>query len=105
MLPELVTGRMGNIIKPRALKSKEMQKERTKSKAEVFTPTWIVKKQNDEIEKDYINRHLTIINNLFCIILNKIKFDRSRKMEHTTIYTSSHDGQKIFLRPATIEWE
>ncbi len=22
----------------------------------------------------------------------------SRKMEHTTIYTSSHDGQKIFLR-------
>lgn len=49
---------MGNIIKPRALKSKEMQKERTKSKAEVFTPTWIVKKQNDEIEKDYINDDL-----------------------------------------------
>ena len=58
MLPELVTGRMGNIIKPRALKSKEMQKERTKSKAEVFTPTWIVKKQNDEVEKDYINDDL-----------------------------------------------
>ena len=58
MLPELVTGRMGNIIKPRALKSKEMQKERTKSKAEVFTPIWIVKKQNDEIEKDYINDDL-----------------------------------------------
>lgn len=58
MLPKLVTGRMGNIIKPRALKSKEMQKERTKSKAEVFTPTWIVKKQNDEVEKDYINDDL-----------------------------------------------
>jgi len=58
MLPELVTGRMGNIIRPRALKSKEMQKERTKSKAEVFTPTWIVKKQNDEVEKDYINDNL-----------------------------------------------
>jgi len=58
MLPELVTGRMGNIIRPRALKSKEMQKERTKSKAEVFTPTWIVKKQNDEVEKDYINDDL-----------------------------------------------
>lgn len=58
ILPELVTGRMGNIIRPRALKSKEMQKERTKSKAEVFTPTWIVKKQNDEVEKDYINDDL-----------------------------------------------
>jgi hypothetical protein len=58
MLPELVTGRMGNIIKPRALKSKEMQKERTKLKAEVFTPTWIVKMQNDEVEKNYINDDL-----------------------------------------------
>lgn len=56
--PELVTGVMRNIIKPRALKSKEMQKERTKSKAEVFTPTWIVKKQNDVVEKDYLNDDL-----------------------------------------------
>lgn len=52
--PELVTEQMGDIIKPRALKSKEMQKERTKSKAEVFTPIWIVKKQNDEVEKDFL---------------------------------------------------
>lgn len=58
VLPELVTGPMGNIIRPRALKSKEMQKERTKSKGEVFTPTWIVKKQNDVVEKDYINDNL-----------------------------------------------
>ncbi len=53
MLPELVTGEMGQTIKPRALKSRKLQKERTKSKAEVFTPTWIVKKQNDEVDKDY----------------------------------------------------
>lgn len=58
MKPELVTGQMGDIIKPRALKSKEIQKERTKSKAEVFTPTWIVKKQNDEVEKDFLDDDL-----------------------------------------------
>lgn len=56
--PELVTGEMGQIIKPRVLKSKELQKERTKSKAEVFTPTWIIKMQNDEIEKKYLNDDL-----------------------------------------------
>ncbi|WP_086428537.1 restriction endonuclease [Staphylococcus cornubiensis] len=56
--PELVTGSMSNIIKPRSLKSKEIQKERTKSKGEVFTPTWIVKKQNDEIDKNYKNDSL-----------------------------------------------
>ncbi|EGO5824153.1 TPA: restriction endonuclease [Enterococcus faecalis] len=55
MKPALVTGKMGQIIMPRALKSRELQKERTKSKAEVFTPTWIVKKQNDEVDKDYQN--------------------------------------------------
>ncbi|MGF7003419.1 hypothetical protein M2149_001820 [Lachnospiraceae bacterium PFB1-21] len=53
MKPNLVIGNRGQLIMPRALKSRELQKERTKSKAEVFTPTWIVKKQNDEIEKDY----------------------------------------------------
>ena len=58
MKPELVTGKMGQLIMPRALKSKVLQKERTKSKAEVFTPTWIVKKQNDEVERDYLNDDL-----------------------------------------------
>ncbi|WP_022796158.1 hypothetical protein [Bavariicoccus seileri] len=58
MKPELVTGQMGNIIKPRAVKSKLVQKERTKSKAEVFTPTWIVKKQNDEVDKSFLNDDL-----------------------------------------------
>ncbi|SJX70717.1 Type II restriction endonuclease [Enterococcus faecium] len=58
MLPSLVTGQMGQIIMPRALKSRELQKERTKSKAEVFTPTWIVQKQNDEVDKGYQNDEL-----------------------------------------------
>lgn len=53
MQPNLVTGNRGQLIVPRALKSRDIQKERTKSKAEVFTPTWIVKKQNDEVDKDY----------------------------------------------------
>src|SRR5699024_6636942 len=53
MKPNLVTGNRGQLIMPRALKSRDLQKERTKSKAEVFTPTWIVKKQNDEVDKDY----------------------------------------------------
>lgn len=58
MKPELVTGKMGQLIMPRALKSIVLQKERTKSKAEVFTPTWIVKKQNDEVDRDYLNDDL-----------------------------------------------
>ena len=51
--PELITGIRGKLIMPRALKAAAMQKKRTKTKAEVFTPTWIVKKQNDVIDHDY----------------------------------------------------
>ncbi|MHC1692225.1 MAG: restriction endonuclease [Sphaerochaetaceae bacterium] len=51
--PELITGERGSLIMPRALKTIAVQKKRTKSKAEVFTPTWIVKKQNDAVDSDY----------------------------------------------------
>ncbi|GHT79234.1 hypothetical protein FACS1894104_3590 [Actinomycetota bacterium] len=51
--PELITGTRGTLIMPRALKTKALQKERTRTKAEVFTPTWIVKKQNDVADENY----------------------------------------------------
>lgn len=51
--PELITGKRGSLIMPRALKTTELQKKRTKTKAEVFTPTWIVKKQNDFVDREY----------------------------------------------------
>lgn len=45
--PELVTGIYGKLIQPRAAKSREEQRQRTKDKAEVFTPLRIV----DQINK------------------------------------------------------
>ncbi|MGY3776246.1 hypothetical protein [Helcococcus sueciensis] len=57
---ELITGEMSGLIKPRSMKSKDQQKERTKIKAEVFTPTWVVKLQNDEVDKNYINDDIDI---------------------------------------------
>ncbi|WP_225432351.1 restriction endonuclease [Lacticaseibacillus paracasei] len=58
ILPGLLTGTMSQIIKPRALKSQELKKKRTKSKAEVFTPTWVVKKQNDAVDQNFTNDDL-----------------------------------------------
>ncbi|WP_261721123.1 restriction endonuclease [Weissella cibaria] len=56
--PNLITGLSDGIIKPRALKTRELQKERTKTRAEVFTPTWIVDMQNSEVDKQYENDEL-----------------------------------------------
>ena len=49
ILPELITGEHGMVIRPRVLKSKEQQSDRVKDMAEVFTPAWVVKKMVDYI--------------------------------------------------------
>lgn len=51
ILPELVTGRYNKLIQPRAIKSKEEQKQRTRDKAEVFTPLKIVDEMNSAIDR------------------------------------------------------
>ena len=47
ILPELITGEQGMVIRPRVLKSKENQTDRSKDMAEVFTPSWICNAQNN----------------------------------------------------------
>ena len=47
-----VTGNYANLIQPRSEKSKYEQKDRTKIRAEVFTPTWLVAKQNGYVEAE-----------------------------------------------------
>lgn len=51
ILSELVTGEFNQLIQPRAVKSAEEQRRRTKDKAEVFTPLKIVEKMNLEIDR------------------------------------------------------
>lgn len=55
---ELITGEYANIIQPRVLKAAQLQKKRTRTIAEVFTPIEILKQQNDEIDKNYQNDDL-----------------------------------------------
>jgi len=56
--PELITGEGGRLILPRARKAAGVQKRRTRTIAEVFTPTWIVKRQNDVVDAEYANDDL-----------------------------------------------
>lgn len=46
----LITGKNGNIIKPRVNKNKSEQLSRVRDKAEVFTPSWICNKQNNLVD-------------------------------------------------------
>ncbi|HFI0275161.1 TPA: Eco57I restriction-modification methylase domain-containing protein [Streptococcus suis] len=62
--PSKVTGPYANLIQPRSEKSKYEQKDRTKVRAEVFTPTWLVKKQIDAVDQDFQDLDLEAYLNL-----------------------------------------
>ena len=51
ILPELITGERGMVIRPRVLKSKENQTDRAKDMAEVFTPSWVCNAQNNLVDE------------------------------------------------------
>ena len=56
ILPELITGERGMVIRPRVLKSKEEQTARAKGKAEVFTPSWVCNAQNNLVDEAWFGR-------------------------------------------------
>ena len=47
---EQITGKNGAIIKPRVEKDRDSQTQRSKEKAEVFTPSWVCNVQNNLID-------------------------------------------------------
>lgn len=51
-----VTGKNGNIIKPRVEKTKQEQLTRVRDKAEVFTPSWICNRQNNLVDNAWFGR-------------------------------------------------
>jgi hypothetical protein len=54
---DLITGMLGSLIQPRALKSKTEQLYRTRDKAEVFTPLTIVKQMNEACDTQKITKN------------------------------------------------
>ncbi len=51
-----ITGEHGLVIRPRVLKEKELQANRTKIMAEVFTPSWICNKMINKLDEIWFGR-------------------------------------------------
>ncbi|MBR5963521.1 MAG: Eco57I restriction-modification methylase domain-containing protein [Bacteroidaceae bacterium] len=60
ILPHLITGEHGTVIRPRVLKTKGQQTDRVKDMAEVFTPSWVVKMMVDYVDIDIHTRCLEL---------------------------------------------
>lgn len=53
---EKITGMNSGVIKPRIAKEQEKQSQRTKSRAEVFTPSWICNQMNNDLDEAWFGR-------------------------------------------------
>ena len=53
---EAITGLDSIIIQPRIMKAMEQQQERTKNRAEVFTPSWICNQMNNDCDEEWFGR-------------------------------------------------
>ena len=51
-----VSGKHGNVVKPRTEKSQKEQRLRIRDKAEVFTPSWICNSQNNLVDEAWFGR-------------------------------------------------
>ena len=54
--PENLIGRFHRIVTPRVLKDRQLQIDRTKDKAEVFTPSWVCNVQNNLVDEAWFGR-------------------------------------------------
>ena len=56
MTVEKITGVNSGVIKPRIAKEQEKQSQRTKSRAEVFTPSWLCNHMNNDLDEAWFGR-------------------------------------------------
>lgn len=53
---DAISGLNSGVIKPRIAKEQERQSRRTKSRAEVFTPSWLCNQMNNHLDEDWFGR-------------------------------------------------
>lgn len=87
---EAITGENGNIIQPRAVKSREVQRKRIREKGEVFTPSWVCNEMANGVDAAKFKRK-----NVFNTEVHDYKTNT-----HTWIVT---EGEIAF--PEHMTWE
>lgn len=73
----LITGMHRKLIQPRITKAKEHQINRTRDKAEVFTPSWVCNEQNNRVDEQWFGKKAVFnsaCGNRWITTKGKIKF-------------------------------
>ena len=75
-----------NLIRPRIQKSQEAQAQRTRKKAEVFTPAWLCNRMNNHCDNDWFGRDSVFntenADNTWTVSEGKIEFPKQKNWQH-----------------------
>lgn len=75
-----------DIIRPRIQKSLETQAQRTRKKAEVFTPAWLCNQMNNALDEDWFGRtgvfNTENADHKWTVTEGKIEFPKRKKWQH-----------------------
>ena len=75
-----------NLIRPRIQKSQEAQAQRTRKKAEVFTPAWLCNQMNNHCDNDWFGRdgvfNTENADNTWTVSEGKIEFPKQKNWQH-----------------------
>lgn len=78
--------RRTDIIRPRIQKSLEAQAQRTRKKAEVFTPAWLCNQMNNHCDEDWFGRanvfNIENEDHTWTVAEGKIEFPKRKKWQH-----------------------
>lgn len=78
--------RCTDIIRPRIQKSQEAQAQRTRKKAEVFTPAWLCNRMNNHCDEDWFDRtgvfNTENEDHTWMVTERKIEFPMGKKWQH-----------------------
>ena len=75
-----------DLIRPRIQKSQEAQAQRTRKKAEVFTPVWLCNRMNNHCDNDWFGRsgvfNTENADNTWTVWKGRIEFPKEKKWQH-----------------------
>lgn len=78
--------RRTDLIRPRIQKSQEAQAQRTRKKAEVFTPSWLCNQMNNHCDEDWFGRsgvfNTENADHTWTVSEGKIEFPKKKKWQH-----------------------
>lgn len=78
--------RRTDLIRPRIQKSQEAQAQRTRKKAEVFTPAWLCNQMNNYCDKDWFGRsgvfNTENADHTWTVSEGKVEFLKKKKWQH-----------------------